>query len=326
MPKTIHPRAKQFILNGNLLPVGAYDDVIENVSTLYWDEQGLLVKKRRSQRKTWIFFGAYTDKLMMGMAIADAGYIANAFAYFYVPDEGIFIEDKVLLPLGFGQTFDPGLSDTWKLKNYKIQSNKNKLIGDLSGKFDMHFEAQHNSDGLSFMCPSKGRAFNFTYKNLSLPTKVEVKYKGKSYSLEGNYGGIDFSKGYPPRSTFWNWASVVGKTTNGLDIGMNLFRGHNDKYENAAWLGGERVLLSNTTFTYDDSLPLDKQESQLQTEDGLVDLKFTPSGKRAEKINAGMISHDFVQAFGKYEGTIKHNNQIHQLVAYGPLEKHFSKW
>ena len=326
MAKTIHPKANQFIQNGGLLPVGAYDDIIKNPSTLNWDEQGLLIKKRRNQRKTWIFFGAYAEDLMLGMAIVDAGYIGNAFSYFYVPSEDIFIEDKVLLPMAFGQTFDPKLTDSWNLKNHNIYTTDNKLIGDVKGKFELHFEAEHNSNGLSFMCPSKERPFNFTYKNLSLPVKAKVKYKEKTYELEGNYGGIDFSKGFPPRSTFWNWASVVGKTSSGLDVGMNLFRGHNGKYENAAWIGVERILLNHTTFTYDDKIPLDNQECLLQTEDGLVDLKFTPSGKRSEKINAGLISHDFVQAFGKFEGSVQHNNEAISVIGYGPLEKHYSKW
>ena len=185
---------------------------------------------------------------------------------------------------------------------------------------------QHNDKGLSFICPSKDRPFNFTYKNQNIESKATVIYKNKTYEINGKFGGIDFSKGYPPRHTIWNWASISGVSSSGIPIGMNLFRGHNDKYENAAWIGEERMLLSNTDFIYDKNKPLDKQNWQLKTEDGLVDLVFKPSYARKEKINTGVLRHDFIQPFGVFEGTINHNGKIHDFTGYGPVEEHESLW
>ncbi len=326
MSKTIHPQQDSFLKGGNLLAHGTYNDIIKDTSLRHWDKQGGLIKIRRSQRKAWIFIGAYTKDLMVGLAIVDAGYMANAFSYFYVPSENLYKEQKVLLPYGFPNNFDAGLHDKWTLRNFNIETFRNVLRANVKGSFHMEIEMDHNDNGLSFICPTVDRPFNFTYKNLNLQTKVKVYYKGKEYGMDGKIGGVDFSKGYPPRKTFWNWAMVCGETSEGIPVGMNLFRGHNGKYENAAWIGDERILLSNTNFTYNKSKPLDKQDWKLDTEDGLVKLNFTPSKARAEKINIKFLQHDFTQPFGKFEGTIKHGDKIHEVVGYGPVEDHESLW
>lgn len=322
----IHPTPPALQQDGKPLPYGAYNGLIPDTSLAAWDKEGGLFNRRRYQRKAWVFYGAYTPELMVGIAVADAGYLANAFAYFLVPETGLFVEDKVLLPFGFPNSFDPNLTDDWKLKNFSITTINNLMQCKLDGKFKLQLTGQLNNNGLSFICPSAGRPFNFTHKNLCLPTEMEVTYRGKTYKASGNIGGIDFSKGYPPRETFWNWASFIGATEDGTPVGMNLFRGHNDKYENAAWVGKERVLLSNTTFLYDKTQLLDQQTWHLKTDDGLVELEFEPYGKRAEKINALALSHDFTQPFGKFTGRIKHNNTWLNVTGYGPVEDHTSKW
>lgn len=326
MAPIIHPRQSSLSNKGLPLPYGAYSDIISDTSTHLWDREGGLVKHRRTQRKAWVFTGAYTRDLMVGLAVADAGYIATAFAYFYLPAENIYEEIKALVPYGFPDQFDPGLFDSWKLRNIEISTHNGVLEARASGKFNLSVRIRHSADGLSFICPSVSRPFNFTYKNLGLESEIDLQYRGRRFSAAGRIGGIDFSKGYPPRNTSWNWAMVIGQDQEGLPIGMNLFRGHNGKYENAAWIGSEPVLLSNTDFIYDRSKPADSQNWKLRTEDGLVDLDFTPSASRKEKINAGLISHDFIQPFGKFEGTISHKGMIHKVTGYGPVEDHTSLW
>lgn len=326
MAATIHPKQDQFLSDGKILPHGAYNDIITNTSLKQWDSEGGLFKRRRTQRKAWMFLGVYSKDLMIGLAVADAGFLGNAFAYFYVPSEDLYLEQKVILPYGFSNDFDPELFDKWNLRNFNIESHNGILRGSATGKFQLNIEMKHNDKGLSFICPSVDRPFNFTYKNQNIESKATIIYKNKTYEINGKFGGIDFSKGYPPRQTIWNWAAISGQTKEGLPIGMNLFRGHNGKYENAAWIGNDRLLLSNTNFKYDKNKPLDKQDWILQTEDGLVDIKFTPSKSRSEKINVGILSHDFVQPFGRFEGTIKHNNIIHEFEGYGPVEEHESLW
>jgi hypothetical protein len=324
MPKTIHPRADAFTGPNGLLPHGAYADIIRDTSTAEWDRHGGLVKRRRTQRKAWIFVGAYTADLMVGLAIVDAGYLANAFAYFYVPSENLYQEQKVIVPYGFISQFEPELTGEWNLRNFSIGTIGSSLHANTTGNFQMNIEIEHNSEGLSFMCPAADRPFNFTYKNLCLETAVSVFYNGRRFKSAGRIGGIDFSKGYPPRHTHWNWALVSGTAGDGRPVGMNLFKGHNGKYENAAWIGDQRVLLPTTEFLFDQSRPLDRQEWQLRSD--MVDVRFTPSHARREKINAALLSHDFVQPFGRFEGLIRLDSGPLAFTGFGPVEEHTSLW
>jgi len=326
MPAIIHPTPASLIKDGKPLPLGAYEDIIPDTSTRKWDKEGGFIKRRRSQRKAWIFAGAYTKDLMVGLAIVDAGYLANAFAYIYLPQEDIYEEQKVLLPFGFGNDFDPGLTDEWTLRNFHIVSQGDKMVITCSGKFHLHLELEHTSNGLSFICPTVDRPFNFTYKNLGLDTKAKVIYKGKSYEMSGKVGGIDYSKGYPPRLTKWNWAMVSAETDDGLALGLNLCDGHNGKYENALWLDGERVLLPLPVFEYVRNQPLDKQDWRIYTKDGVLEMDFKPKKARKEKINAKFISHDFTQPFGTFTGVIRHKGKEHRFTGYGPVEEHESLW
>src|SRR3954469_4423062 len=97
----IQPKHSSLLENDTHIPFGVYDDLISNVDTSFWDKQGLITKKRRTERKAWIFFGVYSPELICGIAIVDAGMVATAFSYFYSLKDGVFEEDKTTVPLGF---------------------------------------------------------------------------------------------------------------------------------------------------------------------------------------------------------------------------------
>ena len=111
----ILPKQHSLIENGANIPFGVYEDLIENVDTSFFDTQGFLTKKRRTERKTWIYFGVYSPDLICGFAIADAGMVATAFTYFYSLKDGTFEEDKTTVPLGFANDFNPNLKSEWKI-------------------------------------------------------------------------------------------------------------------------------------------------------------------------------------------------------------------
>lgn len=320
----IHPPQPQLLKHGKSLDFGVYDDLIANPSTTFWDDEGFPLKRRRTQRKTWIFFGAYSEQLFAGLAIVDAGLLATAFAYFYEPSTGIFIEDKITIPFGFGNDFNPTLKDEWKLGKYRITTNNNVMNVRYSGKFELNIDAFLNEKGVSVVAPSPGRPFNFTYKNLPLPVKVNVQYKGNVLSAEGNYGAIDFTKGFPPRSTEWNWSSFIGHTESGSSIAVNLVDKFNGNIENVLWLDGERHILSNANFS--PGKPLDKADWSITTVDGILTMSFAPKGVRSENLNAGLMKSIFTQPFGKYEGVLKINGRSEKFIAWGVAEDHMAVW
>jgi hypothetical protein len=73
-------------------------------------------------------------------------------------------------------------------------------------------------------------------------------------------------------------------------------------------------------------LPVDKSNWHIATEDAIIDMHFTPSGARKDIINVGFLKHQFIQPFGKFEGTILMNDEKIPFTAFGVTEEHHSVW
>jgi predicted secreted hydrolase len=135
---------------------------------------------------------------------------------------------------------------------------------------------------------------------------------------------LDFSKGYPPRNTFWNWASFVGRTEDGRSFGLNLTADFNNALENAMWVNGRLVPLATALFRYQPTAVLD--EWRLTTADGVIDLRFIPDGLREENITLGAFESRFQQPFGRFEGTVKLQGQTVHVTGSGVTEQHWATW
>ena len=322
----IHSKQSSLLQNNINIPFGVYDDLIENTDTSFFDKQGLLTKKRRTERKAWIFFGVFSPDLICGFAIADAGMVATAFSYFYSLKDGVFEEDKTTVPLGFASDFNPNLDSEWKLGNYTIKTENGKMSMQYLGKYKMYIDAENNANGASIVAPSNnGRPFNFTYKNLCVPVKVQINNGGIStYATSGKYGSIDFTKGYPPRETIWNWLSFIGITETEKTIAVNLVDRFNSNMENILWIDGKKVLLSNAKFSF--SEPLDKTDWLIETEDGILNCHLSPRGSRTENINALVMKSKFIQPFGTLDGTVMIDGKPEKFTAFGVVEDHHAVW
>lgn len=320
----IKPSEKQLLKHGKHIDFGVYNDLIAEPKTSFWDDEGFPLKSRRTQRKTWIFYGVYSPEMIAGIAIVDAGLVATAFSYCFLPEKNLFIEDKMTLPFGFRGKFDPNMTDEWKLGKYKIYTENDVMKLSYKGKFELEISAQLNHNGLSTIAPSPGRPFNFTYKNLSMQTTAKFRQGPNLVEVSGEYGAIDFTKGYPPRSTEWNWASFSGKTADGQIVGCNLVDKFNANMENALWIGQERIILSEAVFK--PGLPMDKSPWSISTKDGILEMSFQPLGARSENLNVAVMKSIFTQPFGKYTGTITLKGQKVAFEAMGVAEDHQAVW
>lgn len=322
----ILPKPKALFENDTHVPYGVYDGLIDELSTKYWDKQGLLAKKRRTERKTWIFMGVYSPELICGFAIADAGMVATAFSYFFSFKDRVFEEDKITVPLGFPNNFDPDLNTEWKLGNYSIRRVNGRHTFQYTGKYKMLIEAEDTPNGVSVVAPSKDmRPFNFTYKNQCMPVKVQINNGGvNTYATSGKYGSVDFTKGYPPRETIWNWLSFIGITESQKSIAVNLVDRFNENMENVLWLNGEKTLLSSANFIKQE--PYDKTDWLIETKDGQLNCHLSPHGARGENINALIMKSLFIQPFGTIDGTVRIDGREEKFTAIGVVEDHHAVW
>ena len=307
------------------VPFGVYDGLIHETSTNAIDQGGGLFSRRRTQRKSWIFTGVYTSEVIGVMAIVDAGYFTNAFTYFYHFGDKTFCSDSTLIPLGLSHDFEAGIQSVWKIGKYSIEPKENTLYISYNDKFKLLLELQIQPNGIRLVAPSSpSRPFNFAFKNVCLPVKFQLQFGQKSYTAEGNFGAIDYTKSYPPRKTFWNWCSFVGMTASGKKIGLNLVEGFNSELENVLWVDGQRIFLGEAYFLL--QKPYKKKPWQIGSKNKLIEFTLHPSGAREENTNLLFLKSQFTQAFGKMEGTFTFQNQTESFIAYGVTENHLALW
>ena len=92
-------------------------------------------------------------------------------------------------------------------------------------------------------------------------------------------------------------------------------------HENAVWIDGQLHQLSPARFD------LSEEVWQMGTEDGAVELRFTPDGMRHENINMGIVVSKFEQRFGRFSGTIRVGDEVIEVDDwFGLAEDHKAVW
>jgi hypothetical protein len=275
-----------------------------------------------------MFLGAYTDRHTVGFAIVDAGFAATAFAYAHDRQTGRMVEAHTLLPLGFPDDFQPGLRKTWHLASldgtWTLTPVGEGWRASFQGaSFSLTLETGAATQGLSVLAPAQDRPFHHTFKAASLPAQVTFQELAGGWKVPA-VGVLDFSKGYPPRNTFWNWASLVGRTEDGRSFGLNLTADFNNALENAVWVDGQLIPLGTALFRYEPAAVLN--EWRLSTADGVLDLRFVPEDMREEHIMLGAFESRYQQPFGRFEGTLRLNGQSVRVTGSGVVEQHWATW
>lgn len=303
---------------------GLYEGPIADTTTAEWDFNSRLAPRRRTERKAWIYLGVFSRDFYAGIAIADAGYIGNAFSYIYIPAEKYFVEDKLTLPLGFNSDFNAGLSDSWRLGRYEILPSGDRIVVNIRGDYDFTAVFRLTGNGLSTIAPAGNRPFNFTYKEMGLSCEGEFSIGSRRQKFSGDIGMLDYTKGYPPRRTEWNWLSMIGKTESGKSLSVNLVDKFNEGIENALWLDGKPMGLSSAHFHY--IRPAEKSIWRILTRDNAFEARFRPFGARSENLNVGFLKSRFVQPYGVFDGQIKIGGETEKFTGYGVTEDHLAVW
>lgn len=314
--------------NGRLVPFGTFRGPVENTSTTVWDGNGGLLSKRRTQRKAWLYLGAFTESHMVGFAMVDAGLIANGFCYVYDRERDVLVEEAVTVPLGFDRKFAPQVEGAWHLasgrREWTTEFADNAWNATFRGKrLDVSLRLQGPGHGLTAIASSIGRPFAHTYKVCDLPTTIDVSVDGVKGRASGG-GSVDFTLGYPPRHTLWNWASMYGHTDDGQTVAVNLVGQFMNGQENGLWIGGKLSPLPQATFEYDPVNPL--APWRIRTLDGTVDLTFEAEGQRRQNLNVGAMASVFSQPFGRFTGMIRHGGQELEVTGLGVVEEHTAVW
>ena len=315
-----------FAFKDNIPPYGVYHGKVADTDTSVWDRGRGWFSPRRWRRKAWIFLGAYTAELMVGFAIVDLGYIGNAFCYVYERASNTYWEKEYMIPFGFGKNFHARLEDHWELGPYQIWSEQGQWnFSYQHKKAELLLQFTEPHQGISAICPSSGkRPFHHTYKNLLLPTSIYFKNRQKEYKNTQAMGSLDYSKGYPPRHTIWNWTSFMGKLEDGTPVGINTVNGFNEELENAIWIGGKIQRLGKMKYA-PSTTPIE-YTWLMKSKNETLQLRLRPEGIRQQDIELKLMKSKFKQVFGPIKGQLYHQDSWKKLEGYGVMEDHEALW
>ncbi len=321
MPKHIFPSTLT-----EKTPIGIYRCPPNQLLPQFEDRYSKHTINRRLKRKSWIFCSSYTKDYFIGMALVDVGYLAKAFCYVYDCQTGNVWEDSQIKPIGFSTSFSANPSDEWKLKPYELLLQHDTITLQFNGSaFKIHWNIKLNPSGLLFICPSHGknRPFHSTFKNLGLSQQINISTSNKNIHIDSPTACIDYSYGYPPRKTMWNWLSITGTDEKNRQIALNLVDHFNNNLENYIWIDHQPYPVGDVRFIYDKR----NKNKPWRIESKTVELTFHVDWQRGENLNIGILKSSFIQVMGRVQGTIRiENMEPFYLKANGVCEDHHALW
>lgn len=280
---------------------------------------------RLATRKKWVYGFCATQEVAALFAVVDLGYSSNAFAMAIDYTTGRVLADGTALGVrGMARVNGHPASGLdarfvhpagrWhasrafgeELYRAEVTLGRPSLFTAPKLKLNVEWVAANAAPPLTVIAPVDGGIVNVTQKAAGLLTRGTLQAEGRTFSLDGGVGGLDYTHGYLARETSWRWAFVCGRLDDGTPLAINLVEGFNesrdDVNENALWLGDRLVPVSRARFTYNPNAILDGWS--VRTTDGVLDLKFKPWAAHQELRDLKLVKSAFKQPVGQWEGEV----------------------
>lgn len=286
---------------------------------------------RRLHHKRWHYVGLGHARLFVGVAVVDVGWTGTAFAYLFDRQQGRLLADwsqdglpglQVRVgdaPLRGAQAGFRGPGSRLQLREADGALTLEVAVRGLRLSARMTLPSAPPLLGVG---PIAGGIAHATVKTSAMAVRGWAEAGAQRFSLDGALAALDASNGFLARDTAWRWASAHGS-----ELGFNLQQGYFGGHENALWLDGRLIRLGAARLDFDPRDPL--QPWQLRTDDGCLDLVFSPEGLRREDRNLGLAASRYVQPVGRFNGWVReHPNAPRRVVRdlLGVTEDHHSRW
>lgn len=277
---------------------------------------------RLTRRKRWTWVGIVSDEVFAGMAVVDLTYAASVFAFAVERSTGRRLSDASMLGPGFVGSVNERAEEGAEAR-FAFGGRRASVVrpaGDPAWTVraelgDLRLDARLDSTGapppLSAIAEPAPGAVATTQKRALLPVTGSLLAAGRRFDLDRALAGIDYSHGYPPRHTTWNWCFALGRARSGERVAVNLVQGFVGEAECVAWVGDVLYPLLEARFAHDLERPL--APWRIRTDDDAVALEFAPQALHREDQRLGIVSSRFAQVAGHFHGTLA-------LPARPPLE------
>jgi len=297
---------------------GAFDEV--NLRPLY-DSKGAEIQTL----KRWLSASVSAANVVASFAVVDTG-LLGLNAYFYAVDlssgKTIVSKSAVWDPLSSSAKLNdrpgPGAKAVFRGTDFQLSITRARgastyQVEAVGGGFQIQatLDAASAPDPVSAVVattlaptlPKQGvGGVLATVKAPLLPATGFIQGGGRTWSLDGGNGAIDFTQGLIPRDSQWEQASVMGTATDGTRVAVNLTThlSPGNPGDNAVWAGSSLASVAAAQFQFN------LKQWQVTTADGAVQLQFQPRGIHRERWNVSeRPGEGFVQVVGLFSGTVR---------------------
>jgi hypothetical protein len=300
-------------------PYGVYEGEVGEVDLARFARlAGWTRLRRRLAEKRWRFVGVFGPDVFVAAAIVRAGYAGSCFAYAFERGQRVLTARERIVPPG------PLCAVDGLVKGGVARFHGLGLRATIARSFEGIMRLSLRARGLRAdvvveqpMSPlvlvspvplggkSGGTGVNVTHKAAGLPVTGVVEIRGRRFDLGGSHAVIDDTHGLLARDTSWRWAAAAGRGDGGGPVwGLNLVAGFNDvgATENAVWRDGQLHPVGRATFGFDP----ERIEGpwQIRTDDGAVDVVFTPEGMRKGDVRLGLVRSHYRAPLGAFSGKL----------------------
>ncbi|HEY9843156.1 MAG: DUF2804 family protein [Candidatus Sericytochromatia bacterium] len=258
--------------------------------------------------KRWIYLLLTAEDHQIGLAWVDLGYISKVFGHFSSQVPGVEPVSVEALCLGQRQPFRRS-GDGWKLQaggqglrlemRLEPRPEGGRGILNLSSR-KLDLSASWDADPLSLLWADTGQPHH-THKSFAQPATWQIRLPERQLTAAGLLGA-DVSYGWPPRHTRWFWAFAQSPA-----LGFNLVEGFTGEAECGLWQQGKLLPLSEASF----GMPADidgagrDKSWEIKTHDRILDMRFEPVSRFRDQTQLGLVSSDFIQAYGRFRGRLE---------------------
>jgi hypothetical protein len=341
-----YPAPSRLVNPGGKVEKGLFDASIHTINGLEADFRSAMGKpvphwRKRFHYKQFQYFGVISDDILIGCALADTAWLGLAFVYVFDVRQQRLHEYTWRSPLaGALRMSDSPVQGESRFQQAGVdirlgyRREGDSLIKSLavhSRELTIDAQMTETTDFMPMSLCTRTGVNGWVYANkvAGVPVSGSLKLASAVYDLAalGACGHHDFSAGFMRRETFWNWACFSGVQQQ-HNVGINLSCGVNETSftENCLWLDNRLIKVDTVRFDYDNDNLM--APWRVTSQDGQVELSFTPQGNHQEKLNLGLFASNFNQLFGQFNGVLRPagHEPVEIRALNGFVEEQYAKW
>jgi hypothetical protein len=294
--------------------------------------------------KAWDYYAVTTPTHFFSFTISDVGYIGSIFAYVIDFTTNEYHEETLTVPFAKGVSLPrnsiqgDSIFDNGKVRLHFSFLNGKRIVsvrwpdfynGDLIA--DLAIEQPPEHESMVITIPIQTHRFYYNRKINCMPTKGSITYQGKRFEMDPQncLANLDWGRGVWEYNSFWVWSSASGLLQDGRRIGLNMGFGFGDTSkatENCFILDGIIHKLGKIDYTYSNTDFM--QPWTMKSDDGRLDLIFSPTFERVAKTDLKVLGSEVHQTFGPYNGYVitDEGERLEIKGLIGWTEEHHARW